>query len=50
MQQALQQLFTLAQALGKPVDHPGLAAPIALVPHGVSLENLEHLLPAPTRT
>ncbi|MGO4364494.1 YfdQ family protein [Pseudomonas sp. PAB10] len=50
MQQAIQQLVTLAQALGKPIDHPGLAAPIALLPEGVSVENLEHLLPAPSRT
>ena len=49
MQQALQQLFSYAQSLGKPVDHPGLAAPIALLPNDVALKSLEHLLPAPTR-
>lgn len=50
MKEALQHLVTLSQALGHPIDHPGLAAPIALVPHGVSLEGLEKHLPAPTRT
>ncbi|HCL3274237.1 TPA: DUF2303 family protein [Pseudomonas aeruginosa] len=50
MQQAIQQLVNLSQALGKPIDHPGLSAPLALVPNGVEIESLEHLLPAPTRT
>lgn len=50
MQQAIQHLVTLAQAIGKPFDHPALASPIALLPNGVSVESLEHLLPAPTRT
>lgn len=50
MQQALQHLITLAQTVGKPIDHPELAAPVALVPAGVSIDTLEHLLPAPTRT
>lgn len=49
MQEALQQLTVMAQALGKPIDHPGLATPIALVPHGVTLEGLEKHLPAPIR-
>lgn len=50
MKEALQHLVTLSQALGRPIDHPGLATPIALVPHGVSLEGLEKHLPAPIRT
>jgi len=50
MQQAINQLVTLAQALGKPIDHPGLASPIALVPQGVELQGLEKHLPAPVRT
>lgn len=50
MQQAIQQLVTLAQAIGKPIDHQGLAAPIALLPDGVGVHTLEHLLPNPTRT
>jgi uncharacterized protein YfdQ (DUF2303 family) len=50
MQQAIQQLVTLAQAIGHPIDHPGLATPIALLPDGVSVHDLERLLPKPTRT
>ena len=50
MQQAIQELVTLAQAIGKPIDHPGLSAPIALLPDSVSIKDLEHLLPNPTRT
>lgn len=50
MKEAMQHMVTLAQALGRPIDHPGLAAPIALVPNGVSLEGLEKHLPSPTRT
>lgn len=50
MKEAIQHLTTLALALGKPFDHPGLAAPMALVPQGVSLEGLEKHLPAPVRT
>lgn len=50
MQEAVQHLVTLAQALGKPIDHPGLAGPVALVPDSVNIQSLEHLLPAPTRT
>jgi uncharacterized protein YfdQ (DUF2303 family) len=49
MQEAINKLVILAQALGKPVDHPGLATPIALVPHGVTLQGLEEHLPAPIR-
>lgn len=49
MQEALQQLVTLAQTIGKPVDHPELPAPYALIPAGVKLQDLEGLLPAPTR-
>ncbi|WLG26038.1 YfdQ family protein [Pseudomonas lurida] len=49
MQQALQHLVTLAQSLGKPIEVPGIPAPLALVPNGVSIESLEHLLPAPSR-
>lgn len=49
MQQAINQLVTLAQTIGKPVDHPGLTAPIALLPEGVDLKDLEHHLPAPVR-
>lgn len=50
MNQAIQDLFTSIQALGKPLDHPGLRAPIALVPHNVNVEDLEKLLPAPSAT
>ena len=50
MQEAVQHLVTLAKALGKPIDHPGLAGPVALVPDSVTIQSLEHLLPAPTRT
>ena len=50
MQQAIQQLVTLAQAIGKPIDHQGLTAPISLLPAGVAIHSLEHLLPNPTRT
>lgn len=50
MRQAIQELVTLAQAIGKPIDHPGLPAPIALLPDSVSIKDLEHLLPNPTRT
>lgn len=49
MQEAINQLVTLAQALGKPQDHPSLPAPFALVPGGVKLQDLEGLLAAPTR-
>lgn len=49
MQEAINYLVTLAQTLGKPVDHPDLPAPYALVPEGVKLQDLEGLLPAPTR-
>ncbi|MDT4806982.1 hypothetical protein FQZ97_398220 [compost metagenome] len=49
MQQSIQQLVALAQALGKPIDHEGLASPIALVPDGVSIQALEQHLPAPVR-
>jgi uncharacterized protein YfdQ (DUF2303 family) len=49
MQEALQQLVTLSQTIGKPVDHTALAAPYALIPAGVKLQDLEGLLPAPTR-
>lgn len=50
MQEAINQLVTLSQALGKPFNHPQVTAPLALVPDGVSLENLEKHLPFPTRT
>ncbi|EQM69989.1 DUF2303 family protein [Pseudomonas tohonis] len=50
MQSTLNHLLSLAQALGKPLDHPGLATPISLLPDDVKVESLEHLLPAPTRT
>ncbi|QIH07139.1 MULTISPECIES: DUF2303 family protein [unclassified Pseudomonas] len=49
MQEAIQQFVSLAQALGKPFDHPGLHAPVALVPNGVKVQDLEDLLPAPSR-
>ncbi|MCY1282778.1 hypothetical protein D9M68_341850 [compost metagenome] len=49
MQEALNHLVTLVQALGKPIDHAGLANPIALVPDGVSIEGLEQHLPSPVR-
>lgn len=49
MQEAITQLVTLAQALGKPITHPGISAPITLLPQGVKVQDLEHLLPAPTR-
>ncbi|CAD5377116.1 conserved hypothetical protein [Pseudomonas sp. OF001] len=49
MQQAITQLVALAQALGKPLDHPGLTAPVALLPEGVELQGLEQHLPAPVR-
>lgn len=49
MQEAINQLVTLAQALGKPMDHPALPAPFALVPDGVQIKDLEGLLAAPTR-
>ncbi|WP_339480357.1 YfdQ family protein [Pseudomonas sivasensis] len=49
MQQALQHLVTLVQSLGKPIEVPGIPAPLALLPNGVSIESLEHLLPAPSR-
>lgn len=50
MKEAINQLVTLAQAIGHPVDHPTLAAPVALVPNDVRLQDLEKLMPAPTRT
>ena len=49
MQEAINQLVTLAQTLGKPMDHPALPAPFALIPGGVKLQDLEGLLAAPTR-
>ncbi|MCP1646964.1 YfdQ family protein [Pseudomonas nitroreducens] len=49
MQEFLNQLVALSQSLGKPIDHPSLAAPVALVPSSVELTDLEHLLPAPSR-
>lgn len=49
MQQAIQHLVTLAQALGKPIDHDDLAAPFALIPDGVDIKSLEHLQHAPAR-
>lgn len=49
MQEALNQLVHLAQQVGKPINHPGLSAPVALIPTGVAIKDLEHLLPAPTR-
>lgn len=49
MHEALQQLVSLAQTIGKPVDHSSLPAPYALIPAGVKLQDLEGLLPAPTR-
>jgi len=49
MQEALNQLISLAQTIGRPVDHPQLPAPFALVPNDVRLQDLEHLLANPTR-
>lgn len=49
MQEVLNQLISLAQTIGKPVDHPALPAPFALVPAGVKLQDLEGLLAAPSR-
>ena len=49
MQEAINHLVTLAQSLGKPLDHPELPAPFALVPDGVQIKDLEGLLRAPTR-
>jgi len=49
MQEVLNQLISLAQTIGKPVDHPDLPAPFALVPAGVKLQDLEGLLAAPSR-
>lgn len=49
MQQTLQQLLQFAQAIGKPIDHPTLATPVALLPDGVKVESLEKLLPQPVR-
>lgn len=31
------------------MEVPGIPAPLALLPNGVSIESLEHLLPAPSR-
>lgn len=49
MQEAIQHLTSLALALGKPFSHPGIPAPMALVPEGVHLQDLEEHLPTPTR-
>jgi len=49
MQEAINHLVTLAQSLGKPLDHPALPAPFALVPNGVQIKDLEGLLAAPSR-
>lgn len=49
MQEAVSQLLALAQGLGKPFNHEQVPAPLALVPQGVELKDLEHLLPAPSR-
>lgn len=49
MKEAISQLTTLALALGKPFDHPGLRNPLALVPDNVHLQDLEEHLPAPVR-
>lgn len=49
MQEAINKLTTLALALGKPFNHPGLPAPLALVPNDVRLQDLEEQLDAPVR-
>ncbi|MFS9629918.1 DUF2303 family protein, partial [Klebsiella pneumoniae] len=40
---------TLKHDLSKPIEVPGIPAPLALVPSEVRIESLEHLLPAPSR-
>lgn len=49
MQEALKHLVVLAQTLGKPFNVAGIPQPLALRPDDVALEDLEKLLPAPTR-